>query len=37
MKFTDMNLSESTKNALKEKGFETASPIQAACIPMLLE
>ncbi len=37
MKFTEMTLSESTLDALQKKWFETASPIQATCIPLLLE
>jgi len=36
MKFSEMGLSASTLWALEKKGFETPSPIQAACIPLLL-
>ncbi len=36
MKFVDMGLSESTLKALEKKWFVTASPIQEACIPLLL-
>jgi ATP-dependent RNA helicase DeaD len=34
--FRDLGLSESTLAAVEAKGFITPSPIQAACIPMLL-
>jgi ATP-dependent RNA helicase DDX18/HAS1 len=36
-KFADMNLSEQTVNSLTESGFETATEIQAKCIPMAIE
>jgi ATP-dependent RNA helicase DDX18/HAS1 len=36
-KFSDMNLSEHTFNSLTESGFETATEIQAKCIPMAIE
>jgi len=36
MKFSDMGLSASTLWALEKKWFETPSPIQEACIPLLL-
>lgn len=36
MKFVDMWLSESTLKALEKKWFETASPIQEQCIPLLM-
>lgn len=36
MKFIDMGLSASTLWALEKKWFETASPIQAECIPLLM-
>lgn len=35
-KFTDLGLSEVTLAALRKKWFEHASPIQAACIPLLM-
>lgn len=34
--FNDFGLSESTLWALEKKGYEQPSPIQAACIPLLL-
>jgi len=35
--FADLGLSEQTLQALKEKGFEEPTKIQAACIPLLLK
>ncbi|MFA7118003.1 MAG: DEAD/DEAH box helicase [Sphaerochaetaceae bacterium] len=35
--FADLGLSEQTLRALKEKGFEEPTKIQAACIPLLLK
>ncbi|NRR32636.1 DEAD/DEAH box helicase [Oxalobacteraceae bacterium] len=35
--FSDLNLSEPLIKALKEVGYETPSPIQAATIPLLLD
>lgn len=35
--FRDLGLSESTLEAIGKKGFEKPSPIQALCIPKLLE
>lgn len=35
--FSDLGLPESLLTALQEVGYETPSPIQAACIPPLLE
>lgn len=37
MKFDQLGLSESTLKALKQKGFETPTPIQALTIPALLQ
>ncbi len=34
--FADLNLPSSVLKALKELGYETPSPIQAATIPLLL-
>ncbi|MCL6485714.1 MAG: DEAD/DEAH box helicase, partial [Janthinobacterium lividum] len=34
--FSDLNLSEPLIRALKDVGYETPSPIQAATIPLLL-
>jgi ATP-dependent RNA helicase DeaD len=35
--FTDLNLSEALIQSLKDVGYETPSPIQAATIPLLLD
>jgi len=35
--FSEMGLSASTLAALESKGFDKATPIQAACIPILLK
>lgn len=37
LKFEDLNVSEEIKTAVKEMGFETASPIQSEAIPFILE
>lgn len=37
MKFTDLPLSSTMLKALEKKWFEEPSPIQAACIPLLLD
>ncbi len=34
--FRDLGLSENTLEAVEAKGFVTPSPIQVACIPILL-
>ena len=36
IKFSDMNLSEKTVTSLTESGFETATEVQAKCIPMAI-
>lgn len=36
-KFSDMNLTDETVNSLTESGFDTATEIQAKCIPMAME
>ncbi|OMH25613.1 DEAD/DEAH box helicase [Motiliproteus sp. MSK22-1] len=35
--FSDLNLNPSILKALKDEGYETPSPIQAECIPLLLD
>ena len=35
--FADLGLSEETLKAIEQKGFTTPTPIQAACIPLLLK
>lgn len=35
--FADLGLSEATLEAVRQKGFTTPTPIQAACIPLLLK
>ena len=35
--FSDLNLSEPLIRSLKDVGYETPSPIQAATIPLLLD
>ena len=35
--FSDFNLSEDVLSAIKEMGFDTATPIQAGAIPLALE
>lgn len=37
LSFTDLNLDKHLLKALKELGYEAPSPIQEACIPLLLE
>ena len=37
MKFTELGLSPDTLKSLEKLGFETATPIQAEAIPVLLE
>ncbi|MDD2741207.1 MAG: DEAD/DEAH box helicase [Rhodocyclaceae bacterium] len=37
LSFADLGLSDSLLKTLKDVGYETPSPIQAACIPILLE
>ena len=37
MKFTELGLSPDTLKSLETLGFETATPIQAEAIPVLLE
>jgi len=37
IRFSDMNLSEKTVNSLTESGFETATEVQAKCIPMAIQ
>lgn len=34
--FSELNISESTLNAIKEMGFEEPTPIQQQCIPVIL-
>lgn len=37
LRFDELSVSEDIKNAVKDMGFETASPIQSEAIPYLLE
>ena len=37
IRFSDMNLSEKTVNSLTESGYETATEVQAKCIPMAIQ